>query len=95
MSFSNDLLTSRGVMKTHLFRPNELVTMCGKQLKHNSTKQPMDVNCRICLASYFANVDWYWYMQGLTTPPGARWASVDIPIPGLVLPVVVRRSLYL
>lgn len=46
-------------MKTHLFRPNELITLCGIQIKAFSTTDPSKVDCKRCSGMYAVNVDWY------------------------------------
>lgn len=67
-------------MKTHLFRPGEVITMCGIQIKSFSTRDPSLVDCRKCLMSYEANIVWYWEKEAGLVPVGAIWSAVDTPM---------------
>lgn len=44
--------------KTHLLRPNDAITMCGKP-RGVVTTNPDQVTCTGCKESYKANLNWY------------------------------------
>ena len=53
-------------MKTHLLRPLDKVTMCGRELKHFSTTNPAWVDCAKCRWIYNFKQEWYWLKLSTT-----------------------------
>lgn len=64
-------------MKTHLFRPGEQNTMCGRTVPSLSIRNPKKITCKHCIRMYEGNEKWYAHAMASLSGPSGQWDTEE------------------
>lgn len=70
-------------MKTHLYRPGETISICGRNPKQ-STHKPTEVDCKSCKWFFENNISWFWrerhrlWLEGVIAHSGVLRRKDDV-----------------